>query len=154
MRLQWIRHTPAQSRVGHLGKLAERQYHAALSLHHDIETTGEPDDENQAKQQPDAATDLSDARWLTAGATTSTSTPTEDPVQFLIEIAPHFVQVRRTIAAAALIIGSALQSASAASTKIEATSYMMHMKEIGPAVGIGGDKPLVKSGIGDVLRGV
>ena len=61
MRLQWIRHTPAQSRVGHLGKLAERQYHAALSLHHDIETTGEPDDENQAKQQPDAATAQS---WL------------------------------------------------------------------------------------------
>ena len=55
-----------------------------------------------------------------------------------------------TIAAAALIIGSALQNASAASKKTEATCYMMHMKEIGPAPGIGGDKPA----IGDVKRGV
>ena len=93
------REVPSRARLSGLGIFAETRDHPAPAFVDDVEAAGEPYDEHQQNEEPNAAERKARARRL-ADIALVRLTATEQLVDPAVDVAPDLVQIGRPGAAA------------------------------------------------------
>src|SRR5215470_8154736 len=91
---------PARSRRGGLRVPSEARDHTAATLVHDVETARQPHQQDEPNEQSRAAERKARSRRLASVDGVTGFAPTEQLVEAAVEVAPDFVEIGRSTAAA------------------------------------------------------
>src|SRR5262249_1665175 len=120
VRLDGPRHAPAKTRGGGFTEPAEGGHDANLAFLDDVEAAAEPDHERRSQHGEHAearATRIGPEPTATAAiVATAAAAPTEQSVQAAVEIAPQFIEIRRTFFAGPLLVAWIVLAVAGAAT--------------------------------------
>lgn len=104
MRLEGIGAAPLKAGIHSVTEAAKRHDNSLLSFLHDEKPTAQPDQRNQTGNQACTNTGTLGVRCETTplAAGTLTFVAGENAAEFAVEIAPEFIEIRRTILATAV----------------------------------------------------
>jgi hypothetical protein len=99
--LDRIRDAPVQPGGRDLREFSESEHHAALAFDDDVEAARQPSDEHDEENEPGASAELAHVRRLARVRASAARPLAEQAAQLAVEVAPHLVEIRRSLVAAA-----------------------------------------------------